>query len=129
MKPVKEYINKESDLKKDYDLFDSVTACTIAYDTDHNELCWFYYLDGLGIEMIKQYYLDNNLNQFDIHVHNKNIRNRSQDAKDIEHLKICVLNGTLVTYQEIKDIAETVKLKGYKKGKLKKTLNIFSTSE
>lgn len=105
----------------------SVQTCILAYDENHEVLCWFYDLNGLGIELIMEYYEHNGLNKFDIHVHNKKIKNRSPQMKNILGKKVCILDDKLVTYDVVEKHAETHKIKGYKPGKLKHTLNKFKT--
>lgn len=105
----------------------STQLYTIAYDKDHEILCWFYELNGLGLKLITEYYEHNGLNKFDIHIHNKNLKNRSPQVKRILDKKICILDDKLVTYEIVVKHAQTHGVKGYKPGKLRNTLNKFET--
>lgn len=112
---------------KGFNAIRGIQVCTIAYDKNHDILCWFYDLDGLGLKLIDKYYEHNNLNKFDIHIHNHKIKNRSPKAQEIRNKKICLLDDKLVTYELVVKYAETHEIKGYKPGKLKNTLNRFET--
>jgi hypothetical protein len=112
---------------KEFDAIDSVQKYTLAYNQNHEVFCWFYDLDGLGLQLIEKYYEHNKLNKFDIHIHNKKLRNRSPEVKALLGYKICILDNRLVTYNDVIKHAETHQVKGYRPGKLKKTLNKFET--
>lgn len=99
---------------------------TIAYDEQHNVVCWFYDMDGIGIKLITKYYEHNNLDVEKIHTHKKMLKNKSDDVAEMLHKKICILDDKLVTYEVVVNFAQSKKIKGYKEGKLKKTLNKFT---
>lgn len=111
----------------EFDALSSTQLYTLAYNPNHEVFCWFYELNGLGLKLIEKYYEHNNLNKFDIHIHNKKLRNRSIEVENMMGLKICILDNKLVTYNDVEKHAETHEIKGYKPGKLKKTLNKFET--
>ncbi len=112
---------------REFESIESVQLYTLAYDENHEIFAWFYELDGLGLKLLEKYYEHNNLNKFDIHIHNKKLRNRSPEVKNLLGKKICILDNKLVTYDVVVKHAETNEIKGYKPGKLKKTLNKFET--
>lgn len=112
---------------REFESIESVQLYTLAYNADHEVFAWFYDLNGLGIQVIEKYYEHNGLNKFDIHIHNKKFRNRSPEVKAMLGKKICILDNKLVTYDVVVKHAEINKVKGYKSGKLKKTMNKFET--
>lgn len=97
----------------------------IAYDEKHNIVCWFYDMDGIGIQLITKYYEQNELNVDEIHTHKKMLKNKSEEVLNMMDKKICILNQQLVTYEVVTNLSHTKTIKGYKEGKLKRTLNKF----
>lgn len=97
----------------------------IAYDKNHNIVCWFYDMDGIGAQLIEKYYEHNDLNKDEMHTHKKMLKNKSEEVINMTHKKICILDKKLVTFEIVENLAKSKNIKGYKEGKLKRTLNKF----
>jgi|GEM_PF-3429252 len=99
----------------------------VVHDKESRDLiCFFYDIDA-GKALIETYLRKNNIEKNSIDITKVTLKNKSEELNIMLPKKLVILDKRITTYDEVINLAKSIEIKGYTEGKLKHTVNQFSS--